>query len=393
MRISDKLARALGPDPLQFEKPLEAFLKARRLMAEEDMLSGDRFLRRSIKPHLERFWKTFNLRDEDALANYWEQSSNTKNLKTAYLCSFLPANMMRMACVLEEALADLFGPDAPRDDRQLDRPLEVMDVGAGPGAAASALCLIDHPWIARKTRIRALDQSQSMLGLGAEWIDHWAAHHARDIRVASERMDLNPKSLRDFRSFEKWPRVDLWMSSFFLNELRDFKESPRELAEALTVHWDRVCKQQSLIVIVEPGLRETTRKLLELRQALIDRWKADRTSRFSIRLPCGGHQICGALADPKDWCHETAAWWRPPPITFLDKELRQDHKSLTFSYLVIERGFPPHAPRASRIVSGVKKLPGKKRSHELFVCDEKTRRKVRVFGKREMERGDWIDPS
>src|SRR5262249_528931 len=138
MRISDKLAYALGPDPASFEGPLEAFLKARKLLNVEDSLQNERFLRRSIQPHLDRFWKTFNLREKKELENYWERSSNAKNLKAAYLCTFLPGHMIRMACVLEEALAGLFANTAS-GNIDPDRPLEVMDMGSGPGAAAAAL--------------------------------------------------------------------------------------------------------------------------------------------------------------------------------------------------------------------------------------------------------------
>jgi len=76
---------------------------------------------------------------------------------------------------------------------------------------------------------------------------------------------------------------------------------------------------------------------LELRKALLQEKSKGRADWLQILLPCLGHQSCGALSNPEDWCHEEVTWWRPPYFRTIDKMAGLDRKTLPFSYLVIAK--------------------------------------------------------
>src|SRR5690606_19891259 len=86
-------------------------------------------------------------------------------------------------------------------------------------------------------------------------------------------------------------------------------------------------------------------RLLQLRKALLDLRESGPSWReeFQVLLPCLGHQACGALAEPEDWCHEDVSWWRAPYYRRIDDLAGLDRKSLPFSYLVIARSRRPRS--------------------------------------------------
>ena len=88
---------------------------------------------------------------------------------------------------------------------------------------------------------------------------------------------------------------------------------------------------------MEPALKLQSRKVLEIRKSLLELAAQRGTSWMKILLPCLGHQGCGALADPEDWCHEDVSWWRPPYFRIIDELCGLDRKTLPFSYLVVTK--------------------------------------------------------
>jgi ribosomal protein RSM22 (predicted rRNA methylase) len=127
--------------------------------------------------------------------------------------------------------------------------------------------------------------------------------------------------------------------SFVLNESG---LSPEIWADRLIEAWGRHLEKGGLVILCEPALRLQSRRLLELRKILIERSRQPKGPRWlKVLTPCLGHQACGALASPDDWCHEEVLWWRPPYLRELDKLAGLDRKSLPFSHLVITRSEDP----------------------------------------------------
>jgi hypothetical protein len=184
--------------------------------------------------------------------------------------------------------------------------------------------------------------------------------------------------------------------SYYLNEL---SESPATLARALTDAWDKHLEQEGIAILVEPALKEQSRKLLELRRELLAERERRGLDWMQVLLPCLGHQGCGALSAEDDWCHEEVSWWRPPYFRTIDDLAELDRKTLPFSYLVVAKSkrareelLPALAGRGSRhrLVSPAH-YEGKEQ--EFFTCGEDGKRRARLrLGADEdpLQRGDIL---
>ena len=128
---------------------------------------------------------------------------------------------------------------------------------------------------------------------------------------------------------------------------------------------------------------------------------------LQILLPCLGHQSCGALSKPEDWCHEEVTWWRPPYFKKIDQMASLDRKTLPFSYLVLAKS------RRSReeILPELMKNPLSTRHRlvspthhegrqlEFYVCGQDGKRKARYLPPKkldkdsdeQLQRGDIIN--
>jgi ribosomal protein RSM22 (predicted rRNA methylase) len=141
-------------------------------------------------------------------------------------------------------------------------------------------------------------------------------------------------------------------------------------------------EQDGLIVIVEPALKDQSRKLLELRKLLIEEFRHRKTKTpYQVLTPCLGHQKCSALESENDWCHDSVAWWRPTYFKKCDELAGLDRKNLDFSFLVIARSkktkeeLLPALKNADRIHRVVSDASKEGPDWEFFVCgwDQKTR--------------------
>ena len=153
------------------------------------------------------------------------------------------------------------------------------------------------------------------------------------------------------------------------------------------------------MISVEPALKLQSRKLLHLRQSLIDKIKSSSAS-VKILLPCLGEQACGALIKEEDWCHEEVDWMRPRYLRELDIMTDLDRRTLPFSYLVIQKtkrslneiftNFEGKDEERYRLVSPAKNLS--KRTSEFFMCGQDGKRRTR-FSPEDLEhpeRGDIL---
>jgi hypothetical protein len=115
------------------------------------------------------------------------------------------------------------------------------------------------------------------------------------------------------------------------------------------------------VVVIEPALRETSRALLAVRDALVERG-------FAIRAPCLFRGACPALLRESDWCHAERPIDPPPLVADVARAAGLRKEAVKMSYLVLappgEPWAEPPAPRRAggrllRIVS--EPLPSKGR--------------------------------
>lgn len=394
MRVPVRLAEAFGKP---FEKFIAAFATEQGLLPEPGALFSERFLSRSVAPHIVSLSRMFNRLDTDrtgagpsetsseaapksesplVLDNYWGKvSSNRKNLRLAYFLYFMPSNLFRTAAVWSELGRLGFRWNIPG-------PLKGIDFGAGPAAGPTGVSLaesIQPVGLPSDGNWALIEADKPMLQIGSRWAEEffrWDGHAPETPTVSfeSESGEVPPHGLSedideiegaedrptdapapalekkpmqwDIRPFPRKidlkrgflppsaPKFHLWLMSYFLNEL---DHPPAEIARALADAWDRHLEEEGIAILVEPALRQESRKLLEIRKELVALSGRPKYGWLKLLLPCLGDQACGALARDDDWCHEDVLWWRPGYFRSIDRMAGLDRRSLPFSYLVFAK--------------------------------------------------------
>lgn len=108
------------------------------------------------------------------------------------------------------------------------------------------------------------------------------------------------------------------------------------------------------ILIIEPSTQQDGRKLLEIRQQLIDK-------NYFVWAPCPHQLACPLFSQSKtDWCHDRVHIQKPQWFEDMEKYLPMKNNTLTFSY-VAARKTPPPARKWARLVGDQLNEKGKSR--------------------------------
>ena len=256
-----------------------------------------------------------------------------------------------------------------------DRTWRVLDLGCGLGTTTFGVS-----WFARlhdvadALHVCALDVSDEALELFAA-IDPPGVPLQLDSRVADVR--ARPTLPKGF---------DLVVLGLVLNELDGDAE------KLATVRWAaEAMAPGGAMIVLEPALREPTRALQRVRDALA------LQDDLHVFAPCLHEQPCPMLANERDWCHEERPFELPEALVPVARAAKLRSDRSTFSYLSVCRT-PRPTTDAFRVVSSRLKTKGKL---ELIVCRgdgelEKLRRLDRhateanaAFG--EAKRGDVLE--
>jgi hypothetical protein len=257
-----------------------------------------------------------------------------------------------------------------------DRPLRVLDLGAGLGASswgvARALEAL-APSARGRIESTSVDDDAEALALAV------AIARARGARPAPLELAIEPlhASVAQGLSRAKGP-FDLVLLGQVLSEVGDEGDAQRLERHVNLVHssLDAIGSHGS-VVIVEPALKNRTRHLHAVRDALVTR----RAGNVTVFAPCVHEAPCPALAEEGQWCHEDLGVDLPAWLVPVARAAGLRWQGLTFSYLVLrkdKRSLRELARRISsaalvRIVSGAIVTKGK---HEAFVCGELEREGV-----------------
>ncbi len=244
----------------------------------------------------------------------------------AYLLFYWPLSYLQARGVLSEL---------PR------RPGEVLDLGSGPGPVAFAA--LD----AGASRVTAADRAAGALGAAR------ALAEAAGEPLATAPWDPSrPGALARVASGRSFDLVTL---GHVLNELFAGAEAVERRA-ALLAEAAALLRPGGSLVVVEPALRDTSRALLAVRDALVSRGLA-------VRAPCLFRGPCPALLRGSDWCHAERPIEAPPLVAELARAAGLRKEAVKMSYLVLappgEGWAEPPPGRAFRIVS--EPLPSKGR--------------------------------
>jgi len=274
---------------------------------------------------------------------------------------FTIADAMKVALPIAELAA--------RDAVPVARPLRVTDLGAGCGAMSLGLA-VALPGV--PLSITAIDRDARALDIASRAL---VAFGARD--VATRTGDATRTGL---------PASDLVVAGTLLNELTP--EAARHTVDrALAAIGD-----DGAVIVIEPALRDTSRALHAIRDAVI----AGGTGH--VFAPCTRRCApCTALADPRDWCHEDRPLSLPPVTAELARLTHLRDSGMKFSYLVLRKvplDLVAAGSEAWRVVSAPRIAKGKR---EVIGCSERGRFTLRLLKRnrgdanREVERADRGD--
>jgi ribosomal protein RSM22 (predicted rRNA methylase) len=275
-------------------------------------------------------------------------------LRRAYLLYFLPVNLAKVSGLLQEM------PALP------SRPVRILDLGSGPGAAS--LALLDH--LARRgdpaqsgSEVVAVDRGREALQ-DAEFL--WT--HVTTAYQGPPACAFRPVTFDLERSGSKAPwkngPYDLIILANCLNELFHHAANPIARRVKLLERLLEALAADGTLMIIEPALRGTTRALHQVRDRIVARRPA------TVYSPCLHDRPCPALAHPDDWCHEERPWSPPAMVRELDRVVGFIKDALKFSYVLLRkdgRTIAERNPAVYRVVSEVLAMKGERRA---WLCNE-----------------------
>jgi small ribosomal subunit Rsm22 len=250
-------------------------------------------------------------------------------------------------------------------------PLRVLDLGAGLGAMT---------WGVQ----RALEASGRKTHVEATWVDEDA--EALEVGRGIVRARARPgepglvvrgtlaSTLGGWRAAAEEERFDLVLVGQVLSELDLVRSDDERVDLHASILGNLIhdaLEPDGALVVVEPALRDRTRHLHRVRDALVAR-------QVTLFAPCLHSAPCPALAEPSEWCHEDLDVDLPPWLVPVARAAGLRFEGLSFSYLVLRKDGVTLASRTAadlRVVS--RALPSKGKC-EAYLCGSFSRRGERV---------------
>lgn len=225
-------------------------------------------------------------------ASPWKESW----AQAASIAYYFPLNYARNRAVAAEAkrLGFFEGLD------------HLIDIGSGMGPALFAFAEA-HAFVSA----HAVDHSNEGLALAR-------ALNANDVSFRTEVADIT-MTMERLRKAEPSSKT-LLTASYVLTEL---------------INTPQLIYGFEALAIIEPSISADARKLMILRQQLIDKG-------FQIWGPCTHQGACPLLTQSaKDWCHDRIHWQAPDWWMKIESHLPMKNRTLTYSYLLARRELAP----------------------------------------------------
>lgn len=239
------------------------------------------------------------------------------------------------------------------------RPLRVTDLGAGCGALSLGLVALleSDATGGAMFELTLVDRDVDALRIAADALRRLAAHHGTELSIVTRVADVASTAL---------PPADLILAGTVLNELPEPQRLPL-VERALAALAD-----DGALIIIEPALRDTSRALHAVRDAVLARGA-------HVFAPCTRQGApCPMLENPDDWCHEDRKVTLPPRTAELARVTHLRDNGLKFSYLVLRK--QPlrlvDRPNAWRVVSEPMPAKGKL---EIYGCSDAGRVPLRLL--------------
>lgn len=309
----------------------QAALHFRKSYSREDLSYLDPLVK-----DIQELSDLFTTERPEQFTNY----TQTAQSSLAYGLFFFPQSFVKTMYVMAELLE--FWKWSPKLEG--NRPLRILDLGAGLGAVGTAAALMVRQAFPDTTiHLHATDHSPESLN----WLKKlWGDNTGQLTNIKLETQTANalhyPKLANNANA-----KYDLILLGFSLNEILS------KLPIEQKLDWlNQLASQLSpngLLIILEPALQQTAQSL----QRLSDLWiSTKRGYRWGGYLHQGP---CPILTSQKHWNHEVRHWQPPTSIEYLNRTLwRHSAQNLKFSFTALSHQ-PPLAfgpsPQLIRLVS------------------------------------------
>jgi len=258
-----------------------------------------------IEPDIVRLANRFTTERQDEAADPSTPYLKDTRSCAAYSLFFAPQTHARLTHILNELPAV---PDTPK-------PLRILDLGCGTGAASWAL--LDHLG-SRPVALTAWDQSRPALRCL-----HDLFSSLRRARWPETTLRTTPAPLDDFATSSE--PYDVILIHYVLNELS------AEERRLLLSRASRALTPGGRLIICEPLVHDEGDYMRDLRAyALAD-------LNLHLMAPCP-HALACPLEGP---CHDVRTWKISQALQILNNSLRRDLRHLAYALLVLTPETPP----------------------------------------------------
>lgn len=212
---------------------------------------------------------------------------DNKETFDAYLFYFFPLNYLRWLKVIEQTNRLNF----------FDGVTELVDFGAGLGTASLALTQTLKSKIKKIHVVEDSDKAINFIKTHQHFFNSELTFEKKfsESIISKEQVLLLSYSLVELESLPQW-----------------------------ALNFEK-------IIIIEPSTQIVGRKLMRLRESLIQ-------NDFSVAAPCTHQGSCPLLEQSKtDWCHDRTEVELPPWMQKIEFYLPMKNKTLTYSYLALQK--------------------------------------------------------
>jgi SAM-dependent methyltransferase len=311
-----------------------------------------------------------------------------EQLRRAYLCYYLPVNLVKLFPILEEL-------DGCADRGLLSRDsCAVLDLGCGPGTFMLGFLeyLMQRSQMSgffpAQLQLWGVDESREALqaaeGLITRYLARCAAPGSRAGQAHFIKGALCSENLYE-RGLPRDARFDFIIAGNVMTEMHAADALP--LLRLLERH----LAHRGAFILIDPGTRRASRGLMKLRALML------QETSLHLFAPCLCHGACPLYAERKQWCHEKIFWEPPAIVRAIDAHTGfSKSRGLKFSYFTFLKGdvhsFPVPAgqPRGAvwRVVSYIINRKGEQR---LYVCNGLQRLVLRRMNRHASEHNAEFD--
>lgn len=248
-----------------------------------------------------------------------------------FLCSDAP----KVWCVLEELHRRAARGGGSGASRSLNSPLRVIDLGAGVGATSAGF-LLSLDAQAMRTGPKDMEIELTGIDTDAAALAVWRTVASKAAEIAGVRVRLRssvadalalPPELAQPPAAPVPPATPIVLAQGVLNEL--FHDKAEASAATSRAEWLARLAARSLVIAIEPALRETTRPLMAARDILA------RDEKVALLAPCPHRRACPMLPMERDWCHEVRPIEPTPRVAQVQALTRRRDIRTKFSFLAI----------------------------------------------------------